>query len=92
MYKDFKTAKKQILMLVFLCFAAALVCSQTSRVLPSGVSYDEIGSVLDSYIADNEKTTAAVSIKLFSGDEQLYSRIALCRQRERYKEFSRHSL
>ena len=32
--------------------------------------------MLDAYIADNEKTTAAVSIKLFSGDEQLYSRIA----------------
>jgi len=76
MYKDFKTAKKQILMLVFLCFAAALVCSQTSRVLPSGVSYDEIGSVLDAYIAEHEKTTAAVSIQLIAGDEQLYSRIA----------------
>ena len=76
MNKDFKTAKKQALMLVYFCFAAVFLCSQTSRVLPSGVSYDEIGSVLDSYIADNEKTTAAVSIKLFSGDEQLYFRNA----------------
>lgn len=42
--------------------------------LPSGVSEEEIGQVIDNYIAGNEDTTAAVSIAVFHGDDILYSK------------------
>lgn len=68
--------KKRVL-LIILCLQIIL-CSNTialasnNSVLPSGISYSEIGEEIEAYVKEHEKTTAGMAVSVFGGDGIIY--------------------
>lgn len=52
--------------------AAPIVGKAEERKLPSGTGYDEIGSVIESFYQENEKTAAGLAAAVFTADETIY--------------------
>lgn len=62
-----------VILLFFSLFFSTADRIHAVETLPSGISDEEIGSVIDDYISENQNTTAAVSIAVFRGENVLYS-------------------
>lgn len=62
-----------------LTLLSILVISETvyaaeQNTLPSGMNYSEIEGNIDTYVLEHEKTTAAVSISIYSADKVLFEK------------------
>lgn len=51
-----------------------VLANEYSESLPSGLKYSEIEKSVDAYALENENTTAALSVAIFSGDEVLFEK------------------
>ena len=50
------------------------VCAEDEAVLPSGLSYGELGAALDAFLEEHGDNNAAVAVAVFDGKDDLYSR------------------
>lgn len=57
--------------LVLLSFVM-LAYAQEEKILPSGMSYKEIGDQIEAYVTKNENTTAAMEVAVFNTDGIIY--------------------
>jgi CubicO group peptidase (beta-lactamase class C family) len=69
--------KKYLYLLVFLLslnITKTTYAADTNDTLPSGLKYSEIERTIDNYVSTNEKTTAALSVAVFSKDKVLFEK------------------
>ena len=57
-----------------LAIPAAAYAAQDTDKLPSGIAYSDIGKSIDHYVAENRKTTAAVSVAVFQRDKIIFKK------------------
>ncbi len=57
-----------------LIFTKNVYAAEDNEVLPSGLKYSEIEQTIDAYVSENQKTTASVSIAVYSGDNVLFEK------------------
>jgi CubicO group peptidase (beta-lactamase class C family) len=43
-----------------------------NQYLPSGISYDEVGETIESYVEENRDTTAGMAVDIFDTDQDIY--------------------
>lgn len=62
-----------IILALVVCVSASLTAfaAEDEDVLPSGVAYSNIESVIDAYVEEHESTTAAVSVAVFTDSDVL---------------------
>ncbi|MDF2673426.1 MAG: hypothetical protein K0R09_1691, partial [Clostridiales bacterium] len=62
-----------IVLALVLCTSVSLTgfAAEDDKVLPSGVTYSNIESVVDTYVQEHEDTTAGVSVAVFTGSDVL---------------------
>jgi CubicO group peptidase (beta-lactamase class C family) len=65
-----------LLLIVLMLFTGqfTVLAFDDTFILPSGLKSSEIESVIDSYVKENERTTAAVSIAVFTGDKVIFEK------------------
>lgn len=60
--------------LVLFTTAIPVSAAEKKEQLPSGIAYSDIESSVDAYVTEHKKTTAAVSVAVFTGDKVLMNK------------------
>lgn len=63
-----------LVLLIVIASPLSVLASKEPILLPSGLTQSDIESVIDTYVEENEDTTAAVSVSVFTGDDVLFEK------------------
>lgn len=67
-----KIVRIAFLALIHMCIVSMPIFATEATTLPSGIEFSQIAKTIDSYVAENEKTNAGLSVAIFSEDNILY--------------------